>query len=131
MQHQRTAHTRADVTGARAHHDHALGAAAPAEQPRTVELAQRLAHRGAIDAELARELDLGRQVIAGLQPTGDDVIDQRAGDLAVGGLDRYGLELQVHAVIRNSSRPISMRRISCVPAPISYSLASRSSRPAG
>ena len=31
----------------------------------------------------------------------------------------------------NSSRPISMRRISLVPAPISYSLASRSSRPVG
>ena len=31
----------------------------------------------------------------------------------------------------NSSRPISMRRISLVPAPISYSLASRSRRPAG
>ena len=29
----------------------------------------------------------------------------------------------------NSSRPINMRRISLVPAPISYSLASRSSRP--
>ena len=36
-----------------------------------------------------------------------------------------------HAVSRNSSRPISMRRISLVPAPISYSLASRSSRPVG
>jgi hypothetical protein len=34
-------------------------------------------------------------------------------------------------VARNSSRPISMRRISLVPAPISYSLASRSSRPVG
>ena len=31
----------------------------------------------------------------------------------------------------NSSRPISIRRISLVPAPISYSLASRSSRPVG
>ena len=31
----------------------------------------------------------------------------------------------------NSSRPISMRRISLVPAPISYSFASRSSRPVG
>ena len=36
-----------------------------------------------------------------------------------------------HAVSRNNSRPISMRRISLVPAPISYSLASRSSRPVG
>ena len=31
----------------------------------------------------------------------------------------------------NNSRPISMRRISLVPAPISYSLASRSRRPVG
>ncbi len=30
-----------------------------------------------------------------------------------------------------SSRPISMRRISLVPAPISYSFASRQSRPTG
>src|SRR5688572_22139587 len=35
------------------------------------------------------------------------------------------------AVARSSSRPISMRRISLVPAPISYSLASRRMRPAG
>ena len=34
-------------------------------------------------------------------------------------------------VASKSSRPISMRRISLVPAPISYSLASRNSRPAG
>ena len=35
------------------------------------------------------------------------------------------------AVAANSSRPISMRRISLVPAPISYSLASRHKRPSG
>src|SRR5690606_33082053 len=35
------------------------------------------------------------------------------------------------AVSANSSRPISMRRISLVPAPISYSLASRHRRPVG
>ena len=40
-----------------------------------------------------------------------------------GGLD--------HAVSRNNSRPISKRRISLVPAPISYSLASRHRRPRG
>ena len=37
----------------------------------------------------------------------------------------------LYAVLSNSSRPISMRRISLVPAPISYSLASRSRRPVG
>src|SRR5213075_1570172 len=36
-----------------------------------------------------------------------------------------------HAVSEKSSRPISQRRISEVPAPISYSLASRQSRPVG
>lgn len=39
--------------------------------------------------------------------------------------------LVAHPVAPNNSRPISIRRISCVPAPISYSLASRSSRPVG
>ena len=37
----------------------------------------------------------------------------------------------IYADLSNSSRPISMRRISLVPAPISYSFASRSSRPVG
>ena len=36
-----------------------------------------------------------------------------------------------YMVSANSSRPISMRRISDVPAPISYSLASRHRRPSG
>src|SRR6202012_2186525 len=36
-----------------------------------------------------------------------------------------------YIVSENSSRPISLRRISLVPAPISYSLASRHSRPSG
>ena len=40
-------------------------------------------------------------------------------------------EFWAQAVSPNSSRPISMRRISLVPAPISYSLASRSKRPVG
>ncbi|MNS76169.1 hypothetical protein D3C72_1097080 [compost metagenome] len=38
---------------------------------------------------------------------------------------------RAYLVSANSSRPISMRRISLVPAPISYSLASRHRRPAG
>jgi len=48
----------------------------------------------------------------------------------VAGVDP-GFELGHQAVSWNSSRPISMRRISDVPAPISYSLASRSRRPVG
>src|SRR5690606_31752868 len=47
-----------------------------------------------------------------------------AGRPAHAGLPRQALPW-------NSSRPISMRRISLVPAPISYSFASRNSRPAG
>ena len=43
----------------------------------------------------------------------------------------YQLNPWFQAVSVNNSRPISMRRISLVPAPISYSLASRSSRPVG
>ena len=38
---------------------------------------------------------------------------------------------QPYIVSANSSRPISMRRISDVPAPISYNLASRHRRPSG
>ena len=44
-------------------------------------------------------------------------------------LDQYGQSVMRSRA--NNSRPISMRRISLVPAPISYSLASRSSRPVG
>src|SRR6185369_8575236 len=54
----------------------------------------------------------------------------------VGSVGVIGLGVRIHprrnhAVASKISRPISMRRISLVPAPISYSLASRSSRPAG
>src|SRR6187431_1277770 len=38
---------------------------------------------------------------------------------------------RAHMLSAYSSRPISMRRISLVPAPISYSLASRHRRPTG
>jgi hypothetical protein len=47
-------------------------------------------------------------------------------------LHTSGLHFQCHYLVSsNNSRPINMRRISLVPAPISYSLASRSSRPVG
>ena len=92
VQHQRPAHACADMARARPHHHHALGAAAAPEQAGTVQLAQRFAHRGAIDAELARQLELGRQVIAHLETAGADVLDQRAGHAAVSGLDGDRLE---------------------------------------
>jgi len=119
VQHQCPAHAGADLSGARPHHHHALGTPASPEQARAIEFAQRFAHGGSIDAELARQLELGRQVIAHLKTAGDDVLDQRAGHAAVSGLDGDRLEQQIHAVMRNSSRPMSMRRISWVPAPIS------------
>ncbi len=42
-----------------------------------------------------------------------------------------GATRALYFVSWNSSRPMSMRRISDVPAPISYSFASRSRRPVG
>ncbi len=58
-------------------------------------------------------------MISRTQPAGDDVIDQGGGHLAVGGFRDDGFKLQVHAVSLKISRPMSMRRISWVPAPIS------------
>ena len=46
-----------------------------------------------------------------------------------GVYDGHPHRAKVQPVSPNSSRPISMRRISEVPAPISYSLASRQMRP--
>ena len=54
-----------------------------------------------------------------------DGYEAQGKSVAVIGDARHG------AVALSSSRPISMRRISFVPAPISYSLASRRMRPAG
>ncbi len=51
-------------------------------------------------------------------------------ELGAAGIHARG-DARHGAVARSSSRPISMRRISLVPAPISYSLASRRMRPAG
>ncbi len=131
VQHQCAAHAGTNLSDARPDHYHALGAPASPEQSCTVKFAQRTTHGGPVDTELARQLEFGRQMITHLQAAGDDVLDQCAGHAAVSGLDGDRLEQEIHAVMRNSSRPMSMRRISCVPAPISYSLASRSSRPAG
>ncbi len=57
----------------------------------------------------------------------------RIGAEFLGTRINYGLDDRHmrYAVSLNSSRPISMRRISLVPAPISYSLASRNNRPVG
>ena len=78
--------------------------------------------------------------LATLARQGVQGVDLMAHRRAVGGkLRRARVELGVQGghgallqrVSLKSSRPISIRRISLVPAPISYSLASRSRRPAG
>ena len=53
----------------------------------------------------------------------------KAGDLKLGTIYYGGKE--VYPFSLKSSRPINSRRISDVPAPISYSLASRNKRPVG
>ncbi len=68
------------------------------------------------------------RVAAELVATGLDLRLQYAHLRLSGGCAGSG---RAQAVSANSSRPISMRRISEVPAPISYSLASRHSRPDG
>ena len=73
MQHQRAANPGADVRGSRAHDHHAFGSAAAAEQSGAIEFTQGFTHGGAINAELARELQFRRQMIARLQPPGDNV----------------------------------------------------------
>ena len=88
-------------------------------QSAALELAQRLAHGRAVDAELARQLGLRRQPLALAQQARQDARADGGRHLAVGGLDGERGELDAHAAASNSSRPISMRRISCVPAPIS------------
>src|SRR5258708_1944313 len=68
--------------------------------------------------------DVQHQIEDRLEPLADQQQRQRR--------DENGDEIDhAYAVSLNSSRPISQRRISEVPAPISYSLASRSSRPVG
>ena len=71
---------------------------------------------------------LGRNRHALLQLVGERA---HVGSVGVKGLGARIHPRRNHAVASKISRPISMRRISLVPAPISYSLASRSSRPAG
>ena len=80
---------------------------------------------------------LAPRVLAAALGRDRDALLQLVGERAhVGGIGVKGLGVRIHprrnhAVASKISRPISMRRISLVPAPISYSLASRSSRPVG
>ena len=100
------------------------------EQPVDAVAREELAAR---DVLVARRLAAALGHLARLRA---QVLDERSHRRRVGlELGRAGLDLgleDVHqALSENSSRPISMRRISEVPAPISYSFASRHSRPVG
>ena len=87
--------------------------------------------------ELAALRMLAPRVFAAAFGRNGDALLELVGERAhVGRVGVKGLGVRIHprrnhAVASKISRPISMRRISLVPAPISYSLASRSSRPAG
>ena len=98
--------------------DHALRAAPAGDQVRALELAQGLADRRAVHAELRRQLELRRQGVAELERAVEDSRGDLARDPAIAGRERQRFEGRAHAA-STSSRPISMRRISWVPAPMS------------
>src|SRR5262249_5683127 len=116
VQQQRIADAGGDRFVMWATYPHELRARTALHQAAALELAQRLAQRRAVDAELPRQLGLGRQPLALAQAAAEDACADRRGHLAIGGLDDERGELDAHAAASNSSRPISMRRISWVPA---------------
>src|SRR5438477_295550 len=119
VQQQGVDHARGDRLVPGPAHRHELRARTPLHEAAALELAQRLAHGGAVDAELPRQLRFRGQPLALAQRAGEDPPTDRRGHLAIGGLDEERGELDAHPAASNSSRPISMRRISWVPAPIS------------
>ncbi len=84
MQGQRAAHAGTDAARFRARNAQALLAAFPSQQPVHLEFADGLTNRRAVDAELAREIGLGGQGIAGAQGSLDDALFDLVGDLPVG-----------------------------------------------
>ncbi len=116
---QCTAHAFRDGSVLRAADGHSPGAGSARDETVALQFAQSLADRGAIDAELPCELRLGGQALTLAQPPVHDPLADGGGHLPIGGLDKDMLELDAHAAASNNSRPISIRRISCVPAPIS------------
>ena len=119
VEYEGSAYPRGDRMVLRTTDRHELRPGAAFHQTAALELAQRFAHGGPVDAELARELGLRGQAIALAQAAAENALRDGRGHLAVRGLDENLVELHAHAAASNSSRPISMRRISCVPAPIS------------
>ena len=87
----RNARRHVDALRARDHHE--LRAALAFEHAIGLELAQRLAHRSAMHAELARQFDLRGQAFASADGAVGDAIEQGGGHLAIGGFDANGLEL--------------------------------------
>ena len=84
-----------------------------------------------VHAEIDGELAHGRQRIADGKYPVHQQCPNGIRDLPISRLVVERLKQIAHAASPNSSRPMSMRRISEVPAPISYSLASRNSLPVG
>ncbi len=119
VQEQRLAHPFGDRLPVGPADRHQLRAGPAPQQPAALELAQGFAHGGAVDAELACQLGLRRQPIALAQRAAEDPCADRRRHLAVGRLVQERRELDAQAAASKSSRPISMRRISWVPAPIS------------
>ena len=93
VQREGARHARGHVDTRRARDHHELRAALALEHAVGLELAQRFAHGAAVHAELPRQLHLGRQPIARVDGRVGDALEQRRGDLAVGGLDADGCEL--------------------------------------
>src|SRR5581483_6601314 len=93
----------ADILGdravLRATHRHQLRARAALQQPATFELAQGLAYRRAVDAELAGELRLGWQPLALTQLAAENAIGDGGGDLAVARYQQDLIELDAHAAL--------------------------------
>src|SRR4029077_9963749 len=98
---------------------HELRARTALHQSAALELAQRLPDCRAIDAELPRQLGLRRETLALAPRPSENPLADRRRHLAVGRLEQERGEFDAHPAASNSSRPISMRRISWVPAPIS------------
>ncbi|CFW46012.1 Uncharacterised protein [Bordetella pertussis] len=99
-------------------------------------LEQRLGALRAVAKQRIVAIEAGQDQVRDIQRSGSR--DRRRFDaLDIAAVDHGWLVLLLagmaagHAVSAYSSRPISMRRISLVPAPISYSLASRHMRPTG
>ncbi len=118
MQRQRPADAVRDGLGFGSADHHQFRTAMPAQYPGGLQFANRFTDSGTIDTKLSCQLLFRRQSNPRTQGPIRDPGEQRHRDLAVCGFEPQRFKF-VHAVFAYSSRPISMRRISWVPAPIS------------